>query len=49
MSTERSTLGSCPHCGAAIPSLQLLIEYEVDGDTGRYAECPACLAVVDPE
>ncbi|MBX0288487.1 hypothetical protein EGH22_19330 [Halomicroarcula sp. F28] len=43
-------LGDCPLCGAAITESWLLIEYETtEGTTGRWAECPNCSDVVDPE
>ncbi|WP_449289217.1 DUF7837 family putative zinc-binding protein [Natrarchaeobius chitinivorans] len=49
MSANRSTLGTCPRCGASIPSPQLLIEYGTDEGTGIFAECPACREVVAPD
>lgn len=48
MSTETSALGTCPHCGEAIPRTRLLIEYDTPEGTATYAECPACHDVVHP-
>lgn len=49
MTAESSTLGSCPRCGAAVGSVDVLIEYEdADGETAVWAECPGCGEVVDP-
>ncbi|WP_248895294.1 hypothetical protein [Haloplanus halobius] len=45
MTTTTDSLGCCPRCGESIPSAWTLIEYE----TGVFAECPACEAVVDPD
>ena len=50
MSDSDRTLERCPQCNEAIPSVYLLIEYETDtGQTGRWAECPDCGEVVDPD
>lgn len=49
MSSEHSTLGTCPVCHTAIPRGMVLIEYESDGDTAVYAECPHCTDPVQPQ
>lgn len=50
MSTQRTTLGTCPVCNVQIPSSQLLIRYETsEGWPAMYAECPDCGDVVHPE
>jgi len=50
MSDSDGILGRCPNCGGEIPSAYLLIEYEAtDGSLGRWAECPDCDDVVDPD
>ena len=49
VTAESSTLGSCPHCGAAVASVDVLIEYETaEGEPAVWAECPDCGEVVDP-
>ena len=48
MSSKRTTLGTCPRCGTAIPDYRLLIEYETTEGTSIFAECPSCEAVVTP-
>lgn len=48
MSTQRTSLGDCPNCRAAIPTGLLLIEYETADGTASYAECPGCDDVVQP-
>lgn len=49
MTAESSTLGSCPHCGAVVASVDVLIEYETaEGEPAVWAECPDCGEVVDP-
>jgi len=43
-------LGRCPDCGASIPRLCLLIEYETASDRmSAFAECPECGGVVHPQ
>ena len=42
-------LGSCPHCGNAVPRDRLLIEYERGDKYAVFAECPDCTEVVRPE
>jgi len=50
MSDSNGALGACPQCGREIPQAYLLIEYEAeDGTTGRWAECPECDEVIDPD
>jgi hypothetical protein len=50
MNSGASELGRCPNCGESISSAWLLIRYETeDGETGIWAECPACETVVSPE
>lgn len=49
MSSEHSTLGTCPRCHADIPRGMVLIEYESEGTTAVYAECPECTEPVQPE
>lgn len=50
MIDSNGVLGECPQCGREIPSAYLLIEYEAeDGTVGRWAECPECAEVVDPD
>jgi predicted RNA-binding Zn-ribbon protein involved in translation (DUF1610 family) len=49
VTAEPSTLGSCPHCGTAVGSVHVLIEYETaEGEAAVWAECPGCGEVVDP-
>jgi NAD-dependent SIR2 family protein deacetylase len=49
MSDEESRLGVCPECGWSLGREWLLIEYEKEsGETGRFADCPECDAVVKP-
>jgi len=48
MPDATSRLGCCPFCGAPIPESAVIIEYEVDGDTRRFAECPGCEEPVSP-
>jgi len=49
MSNPNTILGECPQCGQEISQTYLLIEYETDdGEEGIWAECPACVDVVDP-
>jgi len=50
MSNSNGVLGACPQCGREILHAYLLIEYEAaDGTTGRWAECPECDEVIDPD
>jgi uncharacterized C2H2 Zn-finger protein len=50
MSSDGSPLGRCPECDRSIPPGWKLIEYErTTGETGVFAECPSCDAVVRPE
>jgi len=43
-------LGACPNCDVMIPSANLLIRYESEGDWPRlFAECPDCGNPVHPE
>jgi endogenous inhibitor of DNA gyrase (YacG/DUF329 family) len=49
MSTEKSSLGTCPFCGGDVPEGNILIEYEKDGEAAVYAECPTCEEPVHPE
>lgn len=49
MSTEKSSLGACPFCNGDVPPGNVLIEYEKDGETAVYAECPSCEEPVHPE
>ncbi|WP_152436393.1 DUF7837 family putative zinc-binding protein [Halosimplex carlsbadense] len=43
-------LGACPNCDVMIPSANLLIRYESEGDWPRlFAECPDCENPVHPE
>ncbi|MFC6729409.1 hypothetical protein ACFQDG_12225 [Natronoarchaeum mannanilyticum] len=49
MTAQHADLGDCPNCGAAVPSGQLLIEYEAEDGGGVWAECPDCSKVVDPK
>jgi hypothetical protein len=50
MTSDATNLGRCPECGESIPAAWLLVEYEKDdGETGIWAECPACEDVVEPE
>jgi hypothetical protein len=48
MSTQRSRLGDCPDCGAAIQARHVLIEYDTDSGPGIWAEFPRCAAVAHP-
>lgn len=48
MSTQTSTLGTCPHCGTELSKHAALIEYERGGERAIYAECPGCERVVHP-
>lgn len=43
-----STLGTCPNCRAAVGEVDVLIEYDVDGQRESFAECPQCGEVVSP-
>jgi len=50
MNAGESPLGRCPTCGEDISEVWILVEYEKDdGQTGIWAECPACEDVVAPE
>lgn len=49
MSTQPAPLGTCPACGETIPASRVLIEYETDGETAVFAECPGCRDVVHPD
>lgn len=49
MDATSSTVGRCPHCEVPIPGFRVLIEYESEGRTRRYAECPGCEDVVAPQ
>lgn len=50
MNTNESFLGQCPNCGKQIPEARLLVEYtKDDGETGIWADCPACNDVVAPK
>mgnify|MGYP000094183753 FL=1 len=43
-------LGACPNCDVMIPSANLLIRYECEGDWPKlFAECPDCEDPVHPE
>jgi hypothetical protein len=49
MTTNASSLGPCPFCGAAVADKQVIVEYETsDGETAVWAECPDCRDIVDP-
>lgn len=48
MTTNLSSLGSCPGCGAPIGRQHVLIEYETDDGPDLFAECPGCHEVVHP-
>lgn len=41
--------GTCPLCGAELRLASVLIEYESDGETRRFVECPECGEPVRPE
>ncbi|WP_167837266.1 DUF7837 family putative zinc-binding protein [Halosimplex halophilum] len=44
------TLGACPNCEVMIPSANLLIRYDSEGDWPKlFAECPNCEKPVHPE
>ena len=46
----RDDCGECPLCGTSITEPWVLIEYEnTDGTTGKWAECPDCAEIVEPE
>lgn len=47
--TGRPTCGTCPACGASIPSSHVLIEYQREDGPAQFAECPGCEAVVHPD
>lgn len=50
MTDDTQILGRCPNCGEQISLTWLLVEYEkADGTEGRWAECPGCDDVVDPQ
>ena len=50
MPSDETVLGRCPDCGEDIPEAWLLVEYtKDDGETGIWADCPACSKVVAPE
>jgi hypothetical protein len=42
MSSQPSTLGTCPFCGSVLTRGAILIEYETDTETRRFAECYEC-------
>jgi len=47
---DASPVGRCPRCGREPSEAYLLTEYETDaGETGRWAECPACDEVIDSD
>ncbi|EFW91671.1 hypothetical protein ZOD2009_12492 [Haladaptatus paucihalophilus DX253] len=48
MATESSRLGMCPNCGNSITSGYLLIEYDTEDGSERFAECPSCEDIVHP-
>jgi len=48
MTRMTASFGTCPACGADIARIDVLIEYEADGEPAAYAECPDCREVVDP-
>jgi len=41
-------LGSCTECGARLFDAHVLVEYEAEGQSRYYAECPDCQTVVHP-
>ncbi|WP_254862608.1 hypothetical protein [Halovivax gelatinilyticus] len=49
LSLTHPVTGSCPECHTPIPTSRVLIEYENDGMSACYAECPNCTDVVTPE
>jgi len=50
MPDDPEILGRCPDCGESISQPWVLVEYETeDGETGIWAECPACEDVVAPK
>ena len=49
MTTQDSSLGTCPSCNAAIPAGLALIEYERADRSAAFAECPDCREVVRPQ
>ena len=49
LNAERSILGDCPNCAAAIPEYKVLIEYETSQSWPRtFAECSDCETIVHP-
>lgn len=49
MTDSSAPLGQCPSCDREIPAAWKIIEYDHgDGNTGVFAECPDCDAVVKP-
>lgn len=48
MVSQRQPVGSCPECGADIPSYGVIIEYETDDGMDMFAECIECGEVVHP-
>lgn len=48
MATEPASLGRCPDCSGRIPRGYLLIEYETEEGSQRFAECPDCREIVHP-
>jgi formate dehydrogenase maturation protein FdhE len=49
MAAIHSSVGTCPTCNSDIPEASVLIEYEREGEPAKYAECPSCAVVVNPE
>jgi len=48
VTAQQAGLGDCPNCGTAVPTGQLLIEYEAENGGAR-AKCPGRSNVVDPQ
>jgi hypothetical protein len=48
MTTQDSSLGTCPSCSATIPAGLVLIEYERADGAAAFAECPDCHEVIRP-
>ncbi|MFC4438542.1 hypothetical protein ACFO3C_12760 [Halostagnicola sp. GCM10023398] len=43
-----SRLGTCPACAATITAVDVLVEYDVNGQPAVWADCPDCREVVHP-